>query len=118
LVLRRKGIGADAQAVRREAVLAERYPELAGVLAEVGELRKRAAQLALAQAAETEMGIGPQEFARLTQRQEQLEAQLAAKIPEVRLDQQLTTANRQAVANALPEGTALIDIVRLPQFVF
>jgi tetratricopeptide (TPR) repeat protein/CHAT domain-containing protein len=114
LVLRRKAIGAEALAVQRDAVLGGRYPALEPKMQELATWRRQIAQKALT-------GPGPdgpqahqQLLAEWTARKERLEEELARQIPEMHLDQRLRAANRQAVAQALPEASALIEFVRFP----
>ena len=113
LVLRRKAIGAEALAAQRDAVLGGRYPGLGPRLRRLAELRTRIVQQALA-------GPGPEgavahrrALAERVAEREALEAELAAAIPEMNLEQRLRAVDRSAVAQALPEGAALIEFARV-----
>ncbi|HEX9891132.1 MAG TPA: tetratricopeptide repeat protein, partial [Actinomycetota bacterium] len=104
LVLRRKALGAEALAVQREAVLGGRHPELRDRLSALTALRARIAQASLEG--------GSAEVEGWEQEKEKLEEELARAIPEMSLDRRLREADRIAVAAALPEGSALVELVR------
>jgi tetratricopeptide (TPR) repeat protein/CHAT domain-containing protein len=113
LVLRRKAVWAESQMTRREAVLSGQYPSLEPQLHELAELRSRIAGYTLA-------GPGPGGPARQQQLLDQwnaakdrLEGELARFIPEVELTRRLQSADRDAVARALPEGSILVEFIRL-----
>jgi len=126
LVLRRKAIGAEASAAQRDAVLSGRYPELEPRLRELTGLRNQIAQKALS-------GPGPEDpeahqrlLAEWRAHKDELEVELARQIPErciepvemMNLGQRLRAADRPAVAKALPEGTALVEFLRLDVYDF
>jgi CHAT domain-containing protein len=118
LVLRRKAIGAEALAVQRDAILGGRYPPLAPMLRELTTLRQQIARWTLTgappQGREEHLGLLEEQ----TSKKEQLEAQLAHQIPEMDLMQKLQSADRQAVARALPDKAALVEFVRTDVFDF
>jgi CHAT domain-containing protein/tetratricopeptide (TPR) repeat protein len=108
LVLRRKAVGAEALAAQRDAVLGRRYPELAPRVAELTQLRRRIARRML------DVSSDPDDrhvLAAWNSRREELESELAARIPEMNLERRLRAADRHAVANALPSGSTLIELV-------
>src|SRR5262249_19820903 len=112
LVLARKALGAEANAAQRDAVLGGRHPELAGKLRRLSMVRQSIAGKALA-------GPGPEGFAahrlllaRWQTRQDALEVELAGSIPEIGLAQRLLTADRAAVAAALPPDSVLVEFAR------
>jgi CHAT domain-containing protein/tetratricopeptide (TPR) repeat protein len=119
LVLRRKALTAEALAAQRDAILGGRYPQLRDTLTQLIQLRQRIAQKTLA-------GPAPGETPDAHQRQlavwraegERLETELARQVPEMNLERQLRTADRRAVALALPEGVALIEFVRFDVYNF
>jgi CHAT domain-containing protein len=119
LVLRRKAIGVEALAAQRDAVLGGRYPHLRPKLGELLALRAQIARETLADTPDPE-GIDARQrlLLRWNFQKEQLEAELARQIPEMDLEQQLQTADRQAVAKALPRESALIEFVSLDVFDF
>ena len=112
LVLRRKGLGAEALAAQRDAVLSGRHRELAPKLQALIALRRQIARKML----DGPGPEGPEAYRRLLaewgREQERLEAELAVQIPELRLEQQLRAADLHTVANKLPDGAALIEFVR------
>ena len=118
LILRRKGIGAEAQAAQRDAVLGGRYPDLQLRLRQWSALRLQIARQTLA-------GPGPEgpdahrrHLADWHAQREQLEAALARQVPEMSLERSLRQADRRAVALALPEGATLVEFVRFDVFDF
>ena len=118
LVLRRKAIGAEALAAQRDAVLGGRYPALHPKLQELMTWRRQIAQKTLAGS-----GLeGPESHQKLlaewTAQKERLEEELVRQIPEMNLEQKLRAADRQAVAGALPVGTALIEFVHFDDYDF
>ena len=118
LLLRRKAIGAEALAAQRDAVLGGRYPALATQLQELTTWRR---QIALKMLAGPAQGEDPQahqaQLAQWTAHKERLEAELVRQIPEMNLEQ-LRGADRQAVAQALPPGSALVEFVYCRLFDF
>jgi CHAT domain-containing protein len=117
-VLRRKAIGAEASAAQRDALLSDRYADLAPRLEELRSLRTQIVQHTLAGPGPD----GPEEHGRILRewerRKEGLEGELAGAIPEIRLDERLRRADRAAVAGVLPPGAALIEFVRFNEFDF
>ena len=110
LVLRRKGVGGEALAVQRDAVLGNRYPELAPRLAELTALRQ---QIARATLAASDAAVASREtLTAWNHQREELEAGLARLIPEMNLARRLCAADRQAIAAALPSGSMLVEFVR------
>jgi CHAT domain-containing protein/tetratricopeptide (TPR) repeat protein len=98
-VLRRKGLGVEAFAVQREALLSQRYPELAPRLAALRELRFRAVNARAGAPADA-------------QRMAALEVELARAIPEMNIERRLATIEVADVAAALPPDSCLVEIVR------
>jgi CHAT domain-containing protein len=118
LVLRRKAIGAEVLAAQRDAILGGRYPHLAPQLQELTALRMQIAQKTLAGPDSTDIEAHRQLLVKWNAQKERLEADLARQIPEMTLGHQLQTANRQAVAEALPQEAALVEFVRFGVFDF
>jgi tetratricopeptide (TPR) repeat protein len=119
LVLRRKGLSAEALAAQRDAILGGRYPSLREPFEQLARLRQRIAQKTLAGPAPGEsLSAHEQILHRWQQEQQQRETTLARQIPEMSLEQQLRAADRRAVALALPADSALIEFVRFRVFDF
>jgi CHAT domain-containing protein/tetratricopeptide (TPR) repeat protein len=118
LVLRRKAIDAEALAAQRDSILAGRNSSLEPQFRELGALRMQIARKTLAGPGPE----GPDTHQKLLKewkaRQESLESELAQKVPEMDLEQKLHKADHQAVAEALPDGSALIEFVRFGKFDF
>jgi CHAT domain-containing protein/tetratricopeptide (TPR) repeat protein len=118
LVLRRKGIDAEALAAQRDAVLSGRYPHLEEGLRRLNVLRMEIAQKTLA-------GPGPEGIeahrsllAWWSGEMDRMEGELAQQIPEMNVERQLRAADRRAIAPALPDSSALVEFVRFQVFDF
>src|SRR5262249_40551860 len=112
LVLRRKGLSAEALAAQRDAILGGRYPDLREPFEQLAQLRQRIAQKTLAGPAPAEsLLLHEQILHQWQQDQQQRETALARQIPEMNLERQLQAADRRAVALALPANSALIEFV-------
>src|SRR6266540_3506092 len=118
LVLRRKAIGAEALAAQRDAILSGQYPDLAPKLRKLTTLRAQIAQQTLAGPGADDPTAYRQRLAIWTGEYEQLEADLARHLPEMSLERQLRTADRSAIARALPPEAALVEFVRINTFTF
>ncbi len=118
LVLRRKAIGAEALAAQRDAILSGQYPDLAPKLRKLTTLRAQIAQQTLAGPGADDPTAYRQRLAIWTGEYEQLEADLARHLPEMSLERQLRTADRSAIARALPPEAALVEFVRTNTFTF
>jgi CHAT domain-containing protein len=109
LVLRRKGLTAEAMALRRDEILGGRHPHLAEPLRELARLRTSIGAATLA-AAGDRAGPGPDAVAELVRRRDELERALAHQIPDLDLSRHLASVDRKAVADALPAGSALVEL--------
>jgi CHAT domain-containing protein/tetratricopeptide (TPR) repeat protein len=113
MVLRRKGLSAEALAARRLPILSGRYPHLRDKLEELNHLTTLITQARLAST-----NVSQDEIERAVERKERLEAELARAIREMRLDQRLSDATLERVVQCLPDGTALVEYVRLAPYNF
>jgi CHAT domain-containing protein/tetratricopeptide (TPR) repeat protein len=118
LVLHRKAIGAEAVAAQRDAVLGGRYPALQAQLQELTIWRRQIAQKTLAGPGPEGLEAHQRLLVEWTAHQERLEEILVPQIPEMNLEQKLRAADRQAVAQALPDNAALVELVRFDVFDF
>jgi CHAT domain-containing protein/Tfp pilus assembly protein PilF len=119
LVLRRKGLSAEALATQRDAILGGRYPNLREPFEQLAQLRQRIAQKTLAGPAPGEsLTVHEQILDQWQQDQQQRETALIRQIPEMNLEHQLQAADRRAVALALPADSALIEFVRFQVYDF
>jgi CHAT domain-containing protein/tetratricopeptide (TPR) repeat protein len=118
LVLRRKGIAAEALAIQRDAVLSGRYPALEPKLRELTELRKRLALLVLAGPGAGDSDTHHRLVTSLHSQKERSEEDLARHIPEMNLDLRLRAVDAGAVQRLLPDGAALVEFVRFNVFNF
>ena len=118
LVQKRKSLGAEVLGVQRDAVLVGKYPVLQSQLDRVHALRTQMANKTLE-------GPGPEGIeahraliSKWRDEKEKLEKDLAQHIPEMKLEQELQTADRSAIANALQTGAVLVEFVRIHAFNF
>jgi tetratricopeptide (TPR) repeat protein len=111
VVLRRKAITTEALAIQRDAVLGGRYPTLVPKLEELRALREQIVQNTLAGPGQEGLLAYQNLVSEWNARKNQLEAELTQQIPEMNLDQQFRQVDRQAISQALPEGTALVEFV-------
>ncbi len=112
LVLRRKAILAEAMALQRDAIWRGKYPHLRPKLEALALTRQEIARATLEGPGREDLGCHLHRLAGWTARKEKLEIELAQQIPDIALDVRLRSADRQAVASALPAGSALIEFVR------
>ncbi|SRR6266851_2349519 len=118
LVLRRKAIGAEALAAQRDAILSGRYPALEPTLHRLKTLRMQIAQATLIGPGSEGIRAYQQRLTEQNAQKEQLEAELAHQVPEMNLAQKLRTVDRHQVAQALPQGSVLVEFVRFDVFNF
>jgi CHAT domain-containing protein/tetratricopeptide (TPR) repeat protein len=111
LVLRRKGIGAEALAIQRDVVLEDRYQPLKEQLRKLTTLRKQIAEKVLSDPNPNDSET-QQLLAEWGNGKELLEADLVRQIPEMNLEIEFQKANRQNLAKTLHERSALIEFVR------
>jgi CHAT domain-containing protein/tetratricopeptide (TPR) repeat protein len=118
VVLRRKCLQAEAIAARRDAVLGGHYPHLREPLRQLTELRQQVARKVLAGPGLEGMEAHRELLRDWSRQIDDLEAQLARQVPEMRLEALLRSADRRAVALALPAETVLVEFVRFADFDF
>src|SRR5208337_232015 len=93
-------------------VLGGRYPDLVPELERLRILRWQMVRKIMEGPGTGGLEADQQLLARWMQERDQLEAELALRIPEMRLEQHLASLGRQAIAQSLPEKTALVEYVR------
>ncbi|BCG62948.1 MAG: hypothetical protein methR_P0630 [Methyloprofundus sp.] len=118
LVLQRKAVLAEALASQRDAVLGGQYPELQSQFKKLSLLRMQIAQKTLAGLGKENLETHRKLLAQWNTEKEQLESELARKIPEMRLDEKLGTSGLQAVATKISASGTLIEFVRFDVFDF
>jgi tetratricopeptide (TPR) repeat protein len=118
VVLRRKALAEEASREGHYALLSGRYPEVADKLGQLWQLRAQIARKTLDGPGPEGAAEHEEHLAAWRREQEQLERDLARKIPEVGLEQQLQTCDRQSVAQSLPPGCVLIEFIRFRPFDF
>ena len=113
LTIRRKGIGAEALTATRDAVLSGKYPEMESKLRELNIIRKQIARKGLDGKDENELSMTHNRIlAEWNSRKENLEEELANKIPEIRLEQKLKSASLETITKFLPTETVLIELIK------
>jgi tetratricopeptide (TPR) repeat protein len=128
LVLKRKMLGASASAAFSQAIYSGRYPHLVAYFQQLRQLSDRIFNLTFSppkadenqtiEQFNAQQTVYKQQLAQLETEYDNLEKQLTAQVPEIRLQEQLQTANRRAVALELPEGSTLVEFVQFRVFDF
>jgi tetratricopeptide (TPR) repeat protein/CHAT domain-containing protein len=116
LVLRRKAITVEALALQQEAMLRGRYRELTPAFEALTTLRRQIAQKELAGPEPGEGQSYRQQLQTWNEQKEQLEADLARRLPELRASQRRQSVSFQAIARSLPAGSALLEFVHIEVF--
>jgi CHAT domain-containing protein/tetratricopeptide (TPR) repeat protein len=118
LVLRRKALSAEAAAMQRTAILSDRYHHLAPQLEQLRQLDNQIASLAWNVPPPEQLAAYQTQLATLYHQRDELDRSLSREIPEMNLQKQLDTANRDAIAKALPDSATLVEFVRFDVFNF
>jgi len=112
LVLRRKGLAAEALLAQREAVWSGKYPHLQSQFKELIGLRSLIAQSMLNGPGQRALDVYRAEIREWETRQERLESELAQQIPEMNFGDRLRATDSRAVALCLPASSALVEFIR------
>jgi tetratricopeptide (TPR) repeat protein/CHAT domain-containing protein len=118
IVLKRKAIAAEALAAQRDGILGGRYPDLEPTLRKLRTLNAQIAQKIMAGPGPEGPDVHRQSLEKWKAEKERTEVFLAGRIPEINLERRLAEANREKVVQALPEGTVLVEFIRLNLFDF
>jgi CHAT domain-containing protein/tetratricopeptide (TPR) repeat protein len=118
LVLRRKGIVIDALTARRDALLSEEDQELVARFRELSTLRAQIAEKTFAGPGSQDLPLHLQLLAAWNEHKERLESEVARLMPGMDFSQRMSDANLQSIASVLPEGSALIEVIRFHRFDF
>jgi len=118
LCLRSKGLTVEALAAQRDAIAAGKYSHLEPKLLELSTLRRQITRREMNGPGNTKPSVHLSLLAEWRGQREVLESELARQIPELQLEQRLRAASREAVAQAMPPGSALLDFVRVGVFDF
>ena len=118
LVLRRKGLGAEALAAQRDALLGGRYPALAASLTTLTNLRMQIARRLLNGPGTEGLATHERLLTEWHKEKDLLESELARQIPEIRLQRHFRDISPNSVAAAIPPNTTLIEFVRYSRFDF
>lgn len=112
-VLRRKALGAEALAVQRDSVLRGHYPELRTKLEELFTLRTQIAKTTLQGPGREGVEAHQRMLGQWLAQKQQLESEVARHLPELKLERELRTVDRHGVASVLPEGSALVEFIKV-----
>jgi tetratricopeptide (TPR) repeat protein/CHAT domain-containing protein len=112
LVLRRKGLGAEALSAQLESILSGRYPDLEPQLRELATLRMQIARKTLDGPGEESLSTYRHLLTEWSDQQDRIEDELARQIPEMALERQMRKVDQEAVARELPRDSTLIEVVR------
>jgi tetratricopeptide (TPR) repeat protein len=113
LVLRRKGLLADASLAQRMAVWEGRSAELAPMVRQIRELRERIANHGLTGPLDGDEAGHAAVLKTWQLEAETLEVAVSSRIPEWEFEQRLFHGDAATVAQVLPAGSVLIEFVRL-----
>jgi tetratricopeptide (TPR) repeat protein len=111
-VLRRKGVVGEAQSALRDEMRGGSRPELSPKIEHVRWLREKIARKTLSGPELEGLGAHHEMLAGWAEEKERLEAELARAIPGMRLEQRMRELSGPLVRSLLPEGSALVEIVR------
>jgi len=112
LVLRRKGITAEALASQRTAIFLGRYPAVAAKLRELSELKGRIAEDSWANPETQAWGAQKQRVEELRSRTERLEMEVAQEVAETDITTLLQTINTETVAAAFSAEAVLVEFAQ------
>lgn len=117
LVLRRKGLAAEAFAVQRDAVFAGNHPELAPAFQRRYELQQQIARLRLDGPVTESLDVFRQRLTELSAELNRLDEEIVREMPSLNraIEHVLRAADCRSVAGCLPEGSALIEFAHVVQ---
>lgn len=118
VVLRRKALWVEVLAASRKELLEQQYPAERARIEELYFLRRQVAAKRWTGPGAEALTTHERLLADWESRAENLETQLAEHIPELAVRRRMWTADRRAVADALPPGGALVEFVRVPVWDF
>lgn len=113
LVLRRKGIEAEALAIERSSVLGRRFPHLREKLRDVDTLRIQISRKKLEGPGREGLVAHHTLLQEWLERKERLEEELVRDIPELKMDYRFLSVDRSSIAEVLPSDTVLVEFVHL-----
>ena len=118
LLLRRKGIEAEALAVQRSAVLARRHPQLREKLRTLDTLRAQIARKQIEGPGGESLSSHQVVLSEWLERKERLEEDLVRDAPEIRREYRFLSTDRSIVARTLPQDAALVEFLQFQVFDF
>jgi CHAT domain-containing protein/tetratricopeptide (TPR) repeat protein len=111
LVCRYKGINGEAELVQRYALQAQHEPALLSKFQEIKRLREKIRDMWLAGPSGVSPFVFKVQLTKWEQERERLEREVAAQIPELRLNERLLRLSSEELAQKLPNGSALIEYI-------
>ena len=117
-VLKYKGVSKEISIIQREIILNGKYPELTAKLHELNNLRMQIAKKEMEESFIRNKNIYEEVISEWKEKKESLESELAAKIPELTLEESLHNINHRVIAEVLPQRTLLVEIIKYNLFDF
>ncbi|MDM8552566.1 tetratricopeptide repeat protein, partial [Desulfobacterales bacterium HSG2] len=111
VVFRRKALGLELTAIRRDNILSDNNPELKAGFDELRHTRIAISRVITEGPGETSPKKYQKKIHALEQKIETLERELAAQVPQIEVQKKLENAGHRAIADLLPEDTHLIEFV-------
>jgi CHAT domain-containing protein/Flp pilus assembly protein TadD len=117
LVLKRKAIASEALCLQRDAVMSGRHPELESKFRELSRIRLQLTNKIL-ERSDVAAPSTHDQLRDLNMRKEDLEAELAKHLPELKLEQKLEAATHKMISKTLRSESILVEFVKCPIFDF
>lgn len=118
VVLKRKALTATALATRNRALHSGRYPHLTSEFQQLCSLSDQIVYLTFSPLKPNQLINYQKKLAQMQARYDELERELVSQVPEIKLQQQLQTVDRNAVLRELPDGTTMVEFVLFVVFDF
>lgn len=112
LILRRKAIGLEALAAKRDSILSGKYPHLRDKFNKFNILKMQIARKTIEKPGPEGIKYHNDLLIQWNKQKEKLELELVHQIPEMNLEQKVQTANLHAVFKNLPIHYTLIEFIK------
>lgn len=114
-ILKRKALTASVLAAQNQAFYSGKYPHLTEQFRELSDLSAQLVQLTFTPP-QSDSATYQENLAQIQAKYNILQKQLASQVPEIKLSEQIV--DTQAIANALPPESTLVEFVRFDVFNF
>ena len=119
LILRRKALGTETLAIQHHILVSGKYPKIISKIRELNSLRNKINRKVLdGPSQEESLHEHKQNLNKWSLKRERLEKELILQIPKLDLEKNLHSTSVHTIADELPNGTALIEFVKLHLFDF